>query len=322
MGGETRGPEDGEFAKIRRLAALFGAQSAPGVTVGIGDDAAVLDPPPGRKLVWTVDAQVEGRHFRRAWMTFADVGWRSFVAAASDLASMGADPWCALGSLALPADVGDGELGELTRGQAEAALDVGCPLVGGNLTRAGELSLTTTLLGTVERAVLRTGAREGDGVWIAGAVGLAGAGLRALIRGDSAGELDAAVAAFRRPPVLFAQGRAMRRSAHAAIDVSDGLAQDVGHLASASGVAVVLDEASLTSHAGEALARAARALRERVLDLVLAGGEDYALVATSSEPIAGFTRIGDVEPGEGVWLRAGDGSRRPVGAPGFDHFGG
>ncbi len=135
---------------IQRLMALFGAQRAAGVTLGIGDDAAVLHPPVGRDLVWTVDAQIEAQHFRRAWMSFEDIGWRSLVAAASDLAAMGAEPWCALASLGLPDGVGDDAFDALSRGQAEAALAVGAPIVGGNLSRAGELSVTTTLLGTVE----------------------------------------------------------------------------------------------------------------------------------------------------------------------------
>ena len=312
-----------ELSKIARLAALFGGHEAPGVTLGIGDDAAVLRPPAGRELVWTVDAQVEGEHFRRDWMTWGDVGWRSFVAAASDLAAMGAEPWCALSSLVLPAGFPDDALDALTGGQADAALAVGCPIVGGNLSRGGELSVTTTLLGSVDRAVRRDGARVGDGVWLAGSVGLAGAGLRALMAGRSGGELDAAIDAFRRPRVRIAEGRTLGSKAHAAIDVSDGLAQDAGHIATASRVALVLDESRLLAHAGQIVGRAALLLNESALRLVLTGGEDYALLATSAEPLDGFARVGDVEAGDGVWLHGPNAERRRLSGNeqrGFDHF--
>ena len=112
---------DSERAKVERLAALFGGAEPMGVSLGIGDDAAVLEPRAGGSLVWTVDAQVENVHFRRAWMSLADIGWRSFVAAASDLAAMGAMPWCALSSLVLPETFDDDALDALAAGQAEAA---------------------------------------------------------------------------------------------------------------------------------------------------------------------------------------------------------
>ncbi len=311
-----------EFAKIARLAALFGADpsSARGVTLGIGDDAAILRPEPGRELVWTVDAQVEGQHFRREWMAVEDVGWRSFVAAASDLAAMGADPWCALSALAVPDDLGDAQLDALARGQADAARAVGCPVVGGNLSRAGELSMTTTLLGSARHAVRRGGAEPGDGIWLAGDAGLASLGLRALTEGRSGEALELAILRFRRPVVNTEHGRALAGRAHAAIDVSDGLVQDAGHVATASAVSLVLDEASLEAHAGEALRRAASELGVSWLAAVLEGGEDYCLLATAGEALPGFTRIGEVEAGRGVRLRAKDGGTRALDAPGFDHW--
>jgi thiamine-monophosphate kinase len=314
--------EGSERAKVERLAALFGGVGAVGVTLGIGDDAAVLEPPAGESLVWTVDVQVEGVHFRRAWLGLGDIGWRSFVAAASDLAAMGATPWCALGSLVLPAGFDDDALDALAKGQAEAARAVGCPVVGGNLSRGGELSVTTTLLGTTRTAVTRAGARAGDGVWVAGELGLAAAGLSALSDGCVDPSLDAAIAAFRRPRVRIASGLLLAPVAHAAIDVSDGLALDAHRIAAASQVALVFDEALLLAHAGDDLRRAAERIDRPLLDLVLHGGEDYALLATSEHPIAGFTRVGDVRSGEGVWLRGGAGERgeRVIDASGFDHF--
>ena len=316
---------EGEFARIERLARLFerDARDGSGVTLGIGDDAAILRPPADRELVWTVDAQVEGQHFRREWMSLEDIGWRSFVAAASDLFAMGAVPWCALSALALPGELADAALDALTRGQAEAAREVGCPVVGGNLSRAGELSVTTTLMGSAVRAVRRAGARPGDGVWLLGEIGLAAVGLHASTKQRHGPELDAGLAAFRRPRIRAAGGRVVAEHAHAAIDVSDGLAQDAAHLATASQVSLVLDEGALLEHAGEALHRAASSLGEDVKTLVLAGGEDYALLATASAAMPGFTRIGEVVTGDGVWLRDARGALTPLAShatSGFDHF--
>jgi thiamine-monophosphate kinase len=162
-----------EAERIGLLARMLGAR-APGrdVEVGIGDDAAVLLPPAApARLVWTIDEQVDGTHFERALAAFHDIGWRSFMAAASDIAAMGAVPWCALSALVLPDDFGDDALAELARGQSDAAEAVDAPVVGGNLARGPALSIATTLLGTCAVPVQRGGARAGDSLWMAGVVG-------------------------------------------------------------------------------------------------------------------------------------------------------
>ncbi|HEX8789424.1 MAG TPA: thiamine-phosphate kinase [Polyangiaceae bacterium] len=305
-----------ERARIAMLSRLLGA-GAPGVRVGIGDDAAVLDATDARRIVWTVDEQVEGVHFRRDLVSDRDIGWRSFMAAASDVAAMGAEPWCALCALVLPDTVDDAGLEAIAGGQREAAEALGAPVVGGNLSRGPVLSIATTLLGRCERAIERRGAVAGDGVWLAGSVGLAAAGLDALKRGIDVGAVAAAVAAWRRPRALVAEGRAMSAAAHAAIDVSDGLARDAAHVAEASGVCIVIDEAPLLAQ--RELVSAASALGADALGFALHGGEDYALVAASPAPIAGFRRIGEVRPGRGLVLRTPAGER-PIEPLGFDHF--
>jgi len=311
-----------ETGRIAMLARILGAGtegSRAGVEVGIGDDAAVLRTDPGAaRLVWTIDEQVEEVHFRRGLVSWRDVGWRSFMAAASDIAAMGAAPWCALAAIVLPDDLDDEALAEIGRGQRDAAEAIGAPVVGGNLARGKMLSIATTLLGKCERAVERGCARAGDGVWLAGRVGLAAAGLKALERSVADGSwLEAAVQAWRRPRALVAEGLRMAAVAHAAVDVSDGLARDAGHMADASGVSIVFDEAALLADAE--LTAAAGALGESALDLALHGGEDYALVVASSQAIPGFRRIGEVRRGSGFRLR-GAGGERVIEAGGFDHF--
>jgi thiamine-monophosphate kinase len=288
-----------EFERIARLRDVFGES---GALVGIGDDAAVLATV-AEPLVWTVDAQVDGTHFRLDWLTWEDVGWRSFMAAASDVAAMAAEPVAALSSLVLADDVDDAALDALARGQAAAAREVGAPIVGGNMARGRETSITTTVLGRASSPITRSGARAGDGLYLAGAVGKAGAGLAALMAGGS--HDPETLQAWRRPRALVREGLAMRGIANAAIDISDGLAADAWHMAEASRVVLVFDEAALRAFGPE-------------LRFVLGGGEDYALLASGPSPIPGFTRVGRVERGEaGVMLDSGERLERS----GFDHFG-
>jgi len=304
-----------ERSRIERLTQVFRA-SGRGIELGIGDDAAVLAPPSVGKLIWTVDDQVEGTHFRRDLLSLEDLGYRATMAAASDVAAMGGVPWCILAALVLPVALRDDELDELTRGQKVASDELGAPMVGGNLARGPTLTVTTTVLGAAVTPVTRVGAKAGDGLWVAGALGLAAAGFRGLDRGELVPE--AALSAWRRPRALVAEGQAMSGVAHAAVDVSDGLAQDAGHLA--GGMKLLLHADALLATASPALLVAAKAIDAEPLDLILAGGEDYALVCASADPIVGYTRIGEFSEGEGIWLR--DGARETRVTGGFDHFAG
>lgn len=311
-----------ELSRIALLKAALGGAAGEHVLVGIGDDAAVLaggaDP-----IVWTIDASVEGVHFRRDLLALPDVGYRATMAAASDLAAMGARPLGLLAALVLPPSVSDEDLAALARGQREAASAIGSAVIGGNLARGGELSITTTAIGAAARPLSRAGARVGDGIWMAGPVGLAAAGLAILMRGEVAasGGARAAIDAWKRPRARIADGLAAAARAHAAIDVSDGLAQDMGHVAQASNVTVVLDAAAIV---GPELREAAAEIGREAIDLALHGGEDYALVITlpAGEEIDGFTRVGEIVPrGDApVVLRGADGAVTALEGRGFDHF--
>ena len=300
-----------EDERIARIVAILGAQ-------GIGHDGAVLGSP-AAPLVWTIDEQVEDVHFRRAWCSMRDVGFRATMAAASDLAAMGAEPLGALAAIVVPADVREEDLDEIAHGQREACDAIGAAIMGGNLSAGEHLSIATTWLGTTAHAVLRTGARPGDGLWVCGHVGLASAGVRALERGLSNVPAEA-LRAWRRPSARIAEGLRMAQSASAAIDVSDGLARDAGHVASMSHVRIVIDEAPLRGLLVPATETVAKALAIDPIDLALGGGEDYALLCTSPRPIGGFVRIGEVTAGDGVFLRSQAGDERPV-TDGWDHFG-
>ncbi len=316
-----------EQHRIEQLAGWLGATDRPpGVLVSIGDDAAVLAP--GRtSMVWTVDAAVEGVHFRRDWLSFEDVGYRSLMAAASDLAAMGARPRGVLSSLVLPRDFTDAQLEELARGQRLAAEELGTAVVGGNLARGSELSVTTTVLGEADRPLPRDGAKVGDVLALAGPAGLARAGLLALLepRKWEDAALSRAVATWRRPRARIEAGLAASPSAHAAIDLSDGLQIDALRMARASGLRIVLEEEGLARAGAPALEPAAAALRRTALELALVGGEDYAVLAAfpvGPLPPAPFVPIGTCVEGSGIAVRLIDGGTRELLGEGYDHFAG
>ncbi len=306
---------------VERLRERF-ASTAEGIALGIGDDAAILAAC-AQPWVVSVDASVEGVHFERRFVGLRDVGYRSFQAAASDLAAMGAEPVAALSALILPAGLPPAELDELTLGQRDASLECRCPLVGGNIARGKELSVTTTVLGSVQRPLSRAGARPGQQLWLVGRVGLAAAGLAALRLPRARAEASAfarCVQAWRRPRALLEQGRELARVATAAIDISDGLATDAQQLARASGVRLVVSRTRLLAALDPALLAGSRALRRSALRFALHGGEDYALLATGPSALRPpwAQAIGWVTSGQGVLLELGGGTV-PI-AGGYDHL--
>ncbi|AKT37362.1 thiamine-phosphate kinase [Chondromyces crocatus] len=308
-----------EFARIEIIQRLLGegVASSEQVLLGIGDDAAALAPV-DEPLVWTIDSAVEGIHFRRDLMTLEDAGYRATMAAASDLAAMGARPLGLLAALILPREVSDADVEALVRGQRAACDEVGAPLIGGNLARGMELSITTTALGAAASPLRRDGARAGDELAIAGPVGLSAAGLRLLLQQNPAHE--EAILAFRRPRARIAAGLTARGVARAAIDVSDGLASDLGHLTRASRIGAEVQASALLT---PALQEAAALLDADPLELALQGGEDYALLVAGPGvgALPGFTRIGRCVAGEpGVVLVDAEGRSTKIVERGFDHF--
>jgi thiamine-monophosphate kinase len=313
-----------EAEAIALLGRLFARErGGRGIELAIGDDAAVVRVG-GARVVWTVDTQVEGVHFDRRWLDLSDLGWRSFQAAASDLAAMGARPIGALSSLILPAGSTARELSAIGKGQAEAASALRCPVVGGNIARGSELSVTSTLIGrAAEAPLLRSGARAGHEVWLIGAVGLARAGLELLSRGLplSTAALRACARAWRRPEALVARGAALLGRASSLIDVSDGLAGDLAHVATASEARAVIEHAALRRALPAELVVASAKLGEDPLELALYGGEDYALLATGrgARRPRFARRIGRIERGRGTLLEMAAGRAEPLGG-GYDHL--
>jgi thiamine-monophosphate kinase len=317
----------GEFELIDRYFATLGARRSDTV-VGVGDDGAVLALPPGHELVTCVDTLVEGRHFPVGDDAY-DIGWRSLAVNLSDLAAMGATPTAALLALTLPS-MDEEWLDGFALGFGKLAQDTGVALVGGDTTR-GPLTVSVTALGTVPTgtAMRRTGARPGDLIYVTGWPGDAAAGL-ALIEGRLQGQganRGALERKFRHPEPRLSFGQGLRGLVHACIDVSDGLAQDLGRLASASGVGAVLRARELP------LSRALYALagEESARQYALAGGDDYELLFTAPPSaraqigsLAAQTGapachcIGEIVAGKGVRV-LGERGELPV-PRGWDHF--
>ncbi|MCA9533371.1 MAG: thiamine-phosphate kinase [Myxococcales bacterium] len=282
-----------EFELIEALRTRFtgtGGTTVP--LVDIGDDAAVL-PSDERPLVLSVDASVEGVHFEQRFAPAEDIGYRALMAAASDLAAMGADAEAALLGLIIAAGAEPAWLLALADGVAAAASATGLRVVGGNVSRGARTSLTTTVTGRLplgSAGLRRTGARVGDDVYVSGHPGLAALGL-AIIQGgarDAQGAeaqaaarraQDQAVAHWRRPHARLTLGAVLRQRATSAVDLSDGLLQDLAHVAHASGVGVELEEDALPMAAG--FEDACVALGMSAVDTVLSGGEDYELAFTA-----------------------------------------
>ncbi len=327
----------GEFELIeavREAARQAGAPPGANLVLGSGDDAAVTRAPGA--TVTSVDALVEGVHFRRPAFPPEAIGRKALAAALSDLAAMGAEPGEAYVQLGLPDDMEDEEVLALARGLGAAAGCWGIALAGGDVTRAPALFLALTAVGYVdapERAVGRAGARPGDVLAVTGELGGAAAGLMALARpGLAAGLAPEVVDALRArqldPEPRLAAGRALAAvGASAMIDVSDGLAADAAHIAERSGVRAEIEAEAVPAQPG--VAEVAAAAGADPLDLVLAGGEDYELLAALAparlgaavESLArqgiGLSRVGAVSSGYGTLVRERSGRLRP--APGFDH---
>lgn len=320
----------GEFDLIARLVPLLDG-GGDGVVIGHGDDAAVVTLGE-RGVVITVDALVQGVHFRRDVSSLGDIGWKAVAVNASDIAAMGARPAAIVVALCRPATLEEAQVEELYGGIRAACDRWGLRLVGGDTVASTELVVSVTALGEVQptAAVRRSGARPGDRIVVVGTLGAASAALAQLAAGQ---DPDPRLLAWhRRPSALVDAGTILAaHGATAMIDVSDGLGADLGHVCAASAVQARVRWDHLPVARGAVAAAAA--VGADPVDIVAGGGEDFALIATlpaaDAEPAARAAGaaegvpaavVGEVAAGTGAVLLLDGGRERNLERMGFDHF--
>jgi thiamine-monophosphate kinase len=314
MGAQTVG-DIGEFGLIDAVLARL--TTTPAVELPSGDDAAVVRMD-GARLAVSTDILLQDRHFRLEWSSATDIGHKAAAQNIADLTAIGARPVALTVGLGLPPETPvDWVLG-LYDGLVQEADRVGAVVVGGDITRADAITIAVTAFGSPgSRVVTRSGARPGDVLAVCGRLGWAAAGLAVLGRGFRSPRI--VVDAHRRPEPPYAAGAAAAEAgATAMIDVSDGLLADVGHIAAASGVQIVISTELLP--VDDQIRETASAFNADPLGWVLAGGDDHAMAATFPAGTAlpgGFVAVGEVLEGSGVEVPG----YRHIGAPGYDHFG-
>jgi thiamine-monophosphate kinase len=311
------------------LIAKHFTRATPGAVLGVGDDCALLAPTPGMQLAVSSDMLLEGRHFSPQDSP-AGIGHKSLAVNLSDLAAMGAKPRWATLSIALP-EADDAWLTAFARGFFRMADQHGIELVGGDTTR-GALTIAITVIGEVApgQALRRDGAQAGDDIWVSGVLGSAALALAYRQGRLFMEQVDAAkvLPALYLPSPRVELGIALRGIAHSAIDVSDGLLADLGHILERSLVGASIDFARLPTipvaqpYLHEAVAR----------DCILAGGDDYELCFTAPavrrdavQALAattgiGLTRIGRITAQKGLVVLAANGQALPIDRMGYDHF--
>lgn len=300
----------GETELIDRIRKRF---QTPSVTLGIGDDAAIVDFPPGHSLVFCSDLVAEHTHFIRSLHPPDSVGYKAVAVNVSDVGAMGGTPMSFVISLAAPGDLELAWVDGLYSGVERACREFGVTLVGGDTSSAGSIFVDVSMIGRIRRgaAVLRSGAQAGDGIYVTGELGASALGLELL----RSGKTGAAVQRHLYPQPRHRVGAAVVGRAHAMIDVSDGLSTDLTHITQASGVSARIFEKKLPAAEGASESQ------------VLHGGEEYELIITAPElpsDVEGVavTRIGEIIPSakEHQVFLVSDSEESVVMPKGWDHY--
>lgn len=313
-------PELSLIAQIRRAAWRRSAA----IRFGIGDDCAVLRLPPGQETLVTTDFSLEDVHFRRDWHPAHSVGHRCLARGLSDIAAMGGDPVAAFLSLALPAELQQAWVDDFLRGLLRLAARHRVGLAGGDIAQSpAGVCADIVVVGSVPsgKALMRSGARPGDVLYVTGQLGISASVLERMRQGHAISPKSKEAAPHFWPEPRLAVGRALRGLATAAIDISDGLSTDLTHLCQESGVGALVREYSIPRGVS---------FQGSSLHYALHGGEDYELLFTARpktripEKIAGvkITAIGEMvsDAKRRLYLTDSHGQRKPLIAAGWQHL--
>jgi thiamine-monophosphate kinase len=307
-------PEKQIIAGIRRR-----AKTSRSILTGIGDDSAVLRPPRGREILVTTDLSLEGTHFRREWHPADSVGHRCLARGLSDIAAMGGDPLAAFLSFAVPADLPQKWVEGFLRGFLALADRFQCPLAGGDIAESLHGVIADVMVVSSvprKRAILRSGARAGDNIYVTEFLGSSTATLQRLYRGEKLRASKSDRHFYPEPRIAVGRWLRERKLATSMIDLSDGLSIDLAHICDESGVRAVLNEPLIPIAPGATLEQS------------LHGGEDYELLFTARAGakippvIAGvpMTEIGWIEAGRGVLITDLKSKPRRLESKGWEHF--
>jgi len=320
---------------IRKLQSVAKSRSNSGIVLGIGDDAALLAPKPGRETIVTCDLFLEGTHFLRDKHPPDAVGWKCLARAVSDIAAMGGQPGCFLLSLALPESLTGRWFTQFVGGLSRAARKLRCPLTGGDTTCQEQVLINITVVGEVrsQRALLRSGAKPGDIVYVSGRLGEAELGFRLLRAGTTSRSRGRVIEKhlYPEPRLALGQWLADRRLATSTMDLSDGLSTDLSRLCAASRVGARIEAAQIPGAKLPKWNAPSKAEQPDALTLALDGGDDYELLFTVPPAKASrlphslqglpLTPIGQITRRRAVLLVQPDGQTKPLQPGGWDPFG-
>lgn len=312
----------GEKQLIRRIRGLAGKSRLPG-GLGIGDDCAVLGLPPGHQILVTTDFSLEGVHFRREWHPPDAVGHRCLARGLSDIAAMGGVPRAAFLSLAVPAELPQKWVDQFVNGLLKLATRYSVALAGGDTAQSPDGVLADIMvLGSVPRgkAILRSGAKPGDRIYVTGSLGAALQDLNRLRDAEKLRPHSHQKHFYPEPRVAIGEALREKKLASAMIDISDGLSTDLSHICEESGVGAVID--------ADALPIANGVEADHALDFALHGGDEYELLFTARadrkipEKIAGVpvTQIGEIVRGKSMKRVTSDGKSKILEPGGWEHF--
>lgn len=317
-----------EFEVIEKLAEIFGQPKPP--VLGIGDDTAVFEPPPGKEVLWTTDSYVEKIHFRWDWMTPRQIGFRAAGGSLSDIAAMGGVPTFGLVSFHFPSHVSLETVLEIARGLNDGFSAVSAQILGGNLSRSSTFAMEVSALGLVEKggALRRNGAKPGEDLFVTGTPGTSAFALEILKRGwKNEAWAKPLLASWYGAAPRIKEGQELVGLASSCIDISDGLLQDAGHIAKASNVDLEIELERLPTPTS--FKEISEHLKAPIDPIRFSPSDDYELLftvptsaaKTITKRLPNATRIGTVRGGTGK-VRVLDGNRKELTFPnaGWDHL--